>query len=259
MRTTLAACQEYIAKTTPDSLTGLVSAEKAPIRMSRVQAVSQSQDRFESGGKQIRLDCFLPEGKQKFPAVIGLYGLHGGHAGMVEPAQVLAEQGFAVFILHYLDRSGPVEFSKGAMLRHFPAWMKALWAGVSHIHQRPEVDADKTALLGFSLGAYLALASATVDGRVTAVVECSGGLPKEMKFFMRRLCPVLILHGEADPIIPVDEAYHLKEVLEARSLPYQMKIYPQVGHEFTGEVRADAVSRTVMFLKTYLENPAVKA
>jgi carboxymethylenebutenolidase len=214
--------------------------------------VSQSRDTFESGGRQIRLDCFIPEGRGPFPAVIGLYGLHGGHAAMAEPGQILAEQGFAVFVLHYLDRSGPVECSKAAMMRHSPVWMKTLWDGVSCIHRRPDVDAGKTGLFGFSLGAYLGLASAAIDGRIAAVVEGFGGLPKEMKFFMRRFCPVLILHGETDPVVPVQEAYHLKEVLEARGLPYEMKIYPGVGHGFTGEIWEDALSRAVSFLKRYL-------
>jgi carboxymethylenebutenolidase len=73
-----------------------------------------------------------------------------------------------------------------------------------------------------------------------------------MKFFMRRLCPVLILHGEADPVVPVQEAYHLKDVLEARGLPYEMQIYPGVGHGFTGTVREDALARAVAFLKKHL-------
>lgn len=220
--------------------------------MKTVYPVMQSQSSFESGGKEIRLDCFLPEAEGKFPGVIGLYGLHGGHAGMVEPARALAEQGFAVFVLHYLDRSGPVEFSKAAMMLHFPGWMKTLWDAVSYIHQRPEVDSNRTAYLGFSLGAYLALASASIDGRITAVVECFGGLPKEMKMFMRRFCPVLILHGESDPVVPVAEAYHLQEVLIKRGLRYEMKIYPGVGHGFSGEIREDAAARTAKFLKDHL-------
>lgn len=215
-------------------------------------SVSQSQATFQSGGKAIRMDCFLPQGEGRFPAVIGLYGLHGGHAGMAEPAEHLAAQGFAVFVLHYLDRTGPVEESKGAMVRHFHTWMQVLWDGVSYVHQRAEVDASKAAYFGFSLGAYLALASVAIDGRITAVVECFGGLPKEMKFFMRRLCPVLILHGEADPVVPVQEAYHLKEVLEARGLPYEMQIYPGVGHGFAGAIWEDALARTVAFLRKYL-------
>jgi poly(3-hydroxybutyrate) depolymerase len=37
--------------------------------------MTQFQATFESGGKDIRLDCFLPIGNgQQFPAVIGLHG-----------------------------------------------------------------------------------------------------------------------------------------------------------------------------------------
>ncbi|PYX14431.1 MAG: hypothetical protein DMG87_20100 [Acidobacteria bacterium] len=90
------------------------------------------------------------------------------------------------------------------------------------------------------------------NGIVRAVVEFFGGLPKEMKFFMRRLCPVLILHGEADPTVPVQEAYHLQRVLEKKRIPYEMQIYPGAGHGFEGPVWQDANARTLEFLKKHL-------
>ena len=62
----------------------------------------------------------------------------------------------------------------------------------------------------------------------------------------------LILHGEDDPVVPVQEAYNLKKVLETRGLPYEMQIYPGVGHGFTGDIRKDALTRSVAFLKIYL-------
>ena len=89
-------------------------------------------------------------------------------------------------------------------------------------------------MLGFSLGAYLALSAAAIDSRIQAVVEFFGGMPKEMKFFTRRLCPVLILHGEQDKTVPVQEAYHLQQILEKKQIPYEMKIYPGAGHGFSG-------------------------
>ena len=56
---------------------------------------SQSQLSFESGGKNIRLDCFLPTNNGRgLPAVIGLHGSGGGHGSMAEPATLLAGQGF---------------------------------------------------------------------------------------------------------------------------------------------------------------------
>ena len=198
--------------------------------------MAQSQLSFQSGGKNIRLDCFLPDIRNaKLPAVIGLYGFGGGHISMGEPAGQLAEQGFAVYVLHYFDRTGQVEAEKSALAMNFPAWMKTLWDAVSFVEQQPSVDPQRIGLVGFSLGGYLAVCGSAIDPRIKAVVEFFGGLPKEMKLFMRRLCPTLILHGEDDAIIPVSEAYYLEEVLQKKNVPYAIKIYPRIGHGFEGE------------------------
>lgn len=211
------------------------------------------QSSFESGGKAIRLDCFLPESNgQRFPAVISLHGSGGDFAGMSQPAGALAAQGFAVYVLHYFDRTGTVFADKHTIFANFPIWMKTLWDAVSHVERQPQVDPKRIALLGFSLGAYLSLSDAAIDSRICAVVEFFGGLPKEMKLFMRRLCPVLILHGEADPTVPVEEAYHLQKVLEKKNIPYEMQIYPGAGHGFTGEIWRDAAQRTLAFLNQHL-------
>jgi carboxymethylenebutenolidase len=231
-------------------------------------SVTQTQVSFESGGKDIRLDCFLPgalsgnggrasspgwAGETTVPGVIALHGSGGGHATMAAPASLLAEQGFAVYVLHYFDRTGTTEIEGlQTIFRHFPLWMKTLWDAVSFVARQPQVDAQRIGLLGFSLGAYLALSAAAIDSRIQAVVEFFGGMPKEMKFFGRRLCPVLILHGEQDKTVPVEEAYHLQQLLEKKQIAYEMQIYPGVGHGFSGEVWRDAGLRTLVFLSKHL-------
>jgi carboxymethylenebutenolidase len=223
-----------------------------------VYPVSQSELVFESGGKDIRIDCFLPSGNgHRFPAVIGLHGSGGGHVSMAEPATLLAGQGFAVYVLHYFDRTGTTYVDGlSTIARHFPAWMKTLWDSVGFVAQQPQVDPERIGLMGFSLGAYLSLSAATIDSRVRAVVEFFGGLPKEMKLFMRRLCPVLILHGEQDKTVPVEEAYHLQRLLEKKQIPYEIQIYPGVGHGFAAEIWRDAALRTLAFLNKYLRAEA---
>ena len=71
-------------------------------------SVSQSRGSFDSGGQIIGYDAFIPEtgNGSRFPAVIGLHGSAGGHATMIDPAAMLAAQGFAVYVLHYFDRTG---------------------------------------------------------------------------------------------------------------------------------------------------------
>jgi carboxymethylenebutenolidase len=193
-----------------------------------MHSITQSQASFQSGGKDIRLDCFLPDvNGQRFPAVIGLHGSGGGHASMGDPASLLAERGFAVYVLHYFDRTGTAEIDGlQTIFLHFPVWMKTLWDAVSFAAGQPQVDPERIGLLGFSLGAYLALSGAAIDSRIRAVVEFYGGMPKEMKLFTRRLCPVLILHGEQDKTVPVEEAYHLQQILEKNQIAYEIQIYP---------------------------------
>jgi dienelactone hydrolase len=216
-------------------------------------SVTQSEQVFRSGGKDIRLDCFLPEkGGQRFPAVISLHGSGGGYATMADPAGQLASQGFAVYVLHYFDRTATTYADKATIFRNFPLWMKTLWDAVTHVERQAVVDSERIALLGFSLGAYLSLSSATIDTRIKAVVEFFGGLPKEIKLFMRQIPPVLILHGDADPTVPVEEAYHLQQVLEKRGAPYEMQIYPGIGHGFSGDIWRDACIRSLSFLNRHL-------
>ncbi len=219
--------------------------------------ISQSELTFQSGGKPIRLDAYLHGSPNSpLPAVIALHGAGGNVSGMERYASALAAQGFAVYVLHYFDRTGTESADKPTILRNFPLWMKTLWDAISLVETQPQVDRERIALLGFSLGAYLSLANSAIDPRVKAVVEFFGGMPKEMHLFMRRLCPVLILHGEADQTIPVEEAYALQKLLEKKGIPYEIKIYPGAGHGFEDEIIwRDAGLRSLQFLQKYLAAP----
>jgi carboxymethylenebutenolidase len=222
--------------------------------------VIQSPTIFRSGGKTIRLDAYLPEATGgPVPAIIALHGAGRGVSGMERYAGMLAAQGFAVYLLHYFDRTGiesadkPVV--KQTIVRNFPLWMKTLWDATSFVEAQPPVNGERIALLGFSLVAYLSLANSAIDHRVKAVVEFFGGMPKEMNLFMRRLCPVLILHGEADQTVPVEEAYRVQRLLEKKGIPYEMKIYPGAGHGFESETWHDAGLRSLQFLQKHLVAP----
>ena len=220
--------------------------------------IAPSQIVFQSGGKSIRLDAYLPEAPSgQLPAVLALHGAGGNVSGMERYAGALTAQGFAVYLLHYFDRTGTDSADKPTIFRNFPLWMKTLWDAVSFVGTQPRVDRERIALLGFSLGAYLSLANSAIDPRVKAVVEFFGGMPKEMNLFMRRLCPVLILHGEADATVPVAEAYQLQKLMEKKGMAYEIKIYPGAGHGFEDQtVWRDAGLRSLDFLRKHLASQA---
>src|ERR1700691_4384028 len=90
--------------------------------------ISQSQLSFQSAGKSIRLDAYLPDGPDApIPAVIALYGSGGNVSGMERYAGTLAAEGFAVYLLQYFDRTATTYADRSIILRNFPLWMKTLW------------------------------------------------------------------------------------------------------------------------------------
>ena len=85
-----------------------------------------------------------------------------------------------------------------------------------------------------------------------AVIEFCGGLPEELAGDCTQMPPTLILHGEADNLVPVSEAYQMVELMKRTNSAYEMKIYPGVGHFFSGLTMVDAAQRTLAFLKKHL-------
>jgi dienelactone hydrolase len=122
--------------------------------------IVQSSKVFQSGGKPIRLDAYLPTATDgPVPAVIALYGAGGSVSGMERYAGLLAAQGLAVYLLHYFDRTGVESADKPTIvkqaivkqkiMRNFPLWMKTLWDATSFVETQPPVDGKRIALLGF--------------------------------------------------------------------------------------------------------------
>jgi len=215
-------------------------------------AVKHTTERFQADGRSITLERFLPETGASVPVVIGLHGSGGIHGGCTEPARFLAGHGFAVFVPHYFERTETVWADERTIRREFPAWMATVRDTIAYAESHPGTERTRIGLLGFSLGAYLALSVAAIDERVKAVVEYFGGLPEEFVSGLQRMAPVLILHGEQDSVVPVAEASRLEAVLKPLNVPYEKKIYPGAGHAFSGMALIDAAQRTLGFLRKHL-------
>jgi carboxymethylenebutenolidase len=207
---------------------------------------------FESDSHSITVQQFLPKEPGRFPAVIALHGSGGIREGWVErPASLMAGRGYSVFVVHYFERTGTVWADHGTTRQNFSEWMRTVGDAITFASQQPSVDGSRIGLLGFSLGAYLALSVASVEPRVKAVVEFFGGLPEELHGFTH-MPPVLILHGEQDRVVPVSEATRLQQLLERAGTPYEIRLYPSAGHGFNGLQLLDAGQRTIQFLQSYL-------
>ena len=222
-------------------------------------------DAFSVGGTQVTVERYEPAAfGQAFcglrPAVIILHGADGlaQHGRSYrEAAMALAQAGYSAYIVHYFDVT-PGVAARGSVQPsaiqgpNFAAWLAAVSASIQWAACQPGVDPCRIGLMGFSLGSYLALAEAARNPQVSAVVDFFGGLPPEASSMVRRLPPTLIIHGEADQVVPVTEAFRLRDILVSRGAPYSLVIYPDAGHKLPERFRQDAAQRVLRFLSSYL-------
>jgi dienelactone hydrolase len=218
--------------------------------------VRQSIGSFKSESKEISFELFEPVAPGKYPGVVMLYGSGGMTAGgplFRVTAEALAREGYVVYLPHYFEKTGTQFATRDDDVKYFATWMRTIADTIDQAKSKANVDSKRIGLIGFSLGAYLSLSVASVDNEVKAVVEYFGGLPEFFSKQLRSMPPTLILHGDADRTVPVSEAYNLETLLKGKKAPYEIKIYTQQGHGFSGSAAADAMQRTVAFFEKNLK------
>jgi dienelactone hydrolase len=214
------------------------------------------RETFISGGRAISVEIYAPADTDgPHPAVIMLHGADGLHSNAQyrTGAQAVAGAGYAVYLVHYLDRTAERRASFATVFQNFLPWTETVRDAVSWVSARPGVDPDRIGLVGISLGAALSLATAGNDRRIKALVSYFGPLPEGAVARDARLPPTLILHGAADRVVPVANAYAVESLLKEQGTPYEMKVYPGQGHGFTGAAHADATRVVLAFLERHLE------
>jgi carboxymethylenebutenolidase len=217
--------------------------------------VTERNEVFISGGKKIKVETFVPPGAGRVPTVIVLHSSAGTIAGKKELVAVcreIAADGKMALLVHYYNRTGTLWSGDEKIDRLWPTWADTVKNSVSYAISHPRSRPDSIGMFGYSLGAFLAVAVASQDARVSAVVEVAGGIFDTPRPTLRRMPSLLILHGRADERVPVDRAFELTR--EARRLGErpEIKIYAGEGHVLSEEAMADAISRTLRFFRENL-------
>lgn len=73
-----------------------------------------------------------------------------------------------------------------------------------------------------------------------------------LRYVKSTSCPTLILHGDADAVVPYQQAELLKNKLQQLNVPHRYRLYPGEGHGLDG-VTLDAVNEIVTFLTTHVK------
>lgn len=163
-------------------------------------------------------------------------------------AQTIAANNYTVLFLHYFDATDTSSASPG----NYVAWEKAVNDLVSECKSNSRWAGRKIGILGFSLGASVALATGSQKVPVDAVAEWYGSLPDEFFYKLKGMPPLLILHGAHDDNIPVANAKQLSQLCAMKRFECESYIYSDQGHGFIPPAYEDAVKRTLDFFSRRL-------
>jgi phospholipase/carboxylesterase len=98
---------------------------------------------------------------------------------------------------------------------------------------RLALPADAYALVGFSQGAMTALFTGLRRAAAPrAILAFSGALiaPESLAAELAHRPPVLLVHGEADDVVPVDRSRAAEAALRAAGVPVEATYVPRLGH-----------------------------
>jgi len=226
------------------------------------EAISQIETEdlvFTSDGKQIGvqawrapLDCA--------PAIIVLHGagvVDAGYRYVSRLGQTVAAHGFHAFFVEYFDRTGTTYANDAVIKTHSQIWLETIHEAVDFVAAQPGVDADGIGMLGYSLGGFLAVAHTARDERIHAVVELAGGINAETAAAVRRLPPMLIVHGREDPRVSFHNAIELQSLCEKLRSPVQTLILPGERHTLSPGAALVAVCQAMRFFDEHLKCGAV--
>lgn len=247
--------------------TGLASVRRAAwalawLAIALAAAPCQAQVRkavvkYKSGDQKVTLECFVPTTPGRHPTVLLLHGSGGLEQAtgplFREAAAGFAQNGYVALIPHYFD-STKHGIGKPLKTGEYEAMLESLKDAIQYAVAQPEVDADRFAILGLSMGSNLGTLLAVGDPRIKALACWSGAYPPRKP--SPKLPPLLIIHGANDTSTPTDLVRKFEEGLKEQKMPHEVQIYRGIGHNFDVARFRDAADRTLTFFDQYIDAPA---
>lgn len=104
---------------------------------------------------------------------------------------------------------------------------------IDHVMESHGINEDKVALVGFSQGTMMSLQTAPRrEKQLAGVVGFSGALLGEAAFAaeLKSRPPVTLVHGTADPVVPIEASRLAKGTLEANGIEVTLTERPNLQH-----------------------------
>jgi len=189
---------------------------------------------------------YKDSGQQKRPAVLVVHEWWGLNDYSKRRARELADLGYVAMAVDMFGNgqtaSSPDEAMKlaGPFYQNPQLTKTRLDAALAKLKTYPQVDTSNIAAIGYCYGGYTVLNAAKLGEPLKGVVSFHGnlgGVKPDKNLLKAR---VLVLHGEADPIVKQDEVSQFRKQMDSVGANYTFKSFPNAKHAFTNPA-ADSV------------------
>jgi carboxymethylenebutenolidase len=210
-------------------------------------AVTGDTVQFVSDGQTIRgyLARSLPGPR---PGLIVLHEWWGLNEQTINTTRRFAQAGYTALAVDQYSRQGytvtkdPNEASQLMNGMSSQRVLRDINAAIRYLKATGVADPLRIGMVGYSLGAMMALTMANHNSDLKAVVAYCGKTPpvENIESF---LCPVQFHHAAKDGWVTGKEVDALKQGLEKEGKPSEVLIYPQADHAFYNDARPDVYRR----------------
>jgi len=217
--------------------------------------ITVTKSTLRLGRADIRVEVFEAPGGKERPVILVLHGAGGTLLDGPEMRRVsrdLAAAGNAVYLVRYFESTGTLFARDAAMQKNFNIWLATVRGAIVAIQQARN-DSAPVGVYGYSLGGFLALAAASDNPRVGAVVEHAGGVWNSRMERIGKMPPVLMIHGKRDARVPFEKyAEPLIPVLRERGAAVETRFFSAEGHGFTPATMSLTREAAARFFRRHL-------
>jgi carboxymethylenebutenolidase len=221
---------------------------------------------YKSGDETVSGFLATPAGKGPFPAVIVIQEWWGLDDWVKDQARALAKEGYVALAPDlYRGKVTSKQEEAHQLMSGLPAdrAMRDLKAAFAYLSGRPDVKKDKIGAIGWCMGGRYALALATEEPKLAAVVAYYGAPPTDAAAIAHIKAPILGNFGAEDKGPSPEQVKAFEAALKKAGKAADFKIYEGAPHAFANpnnpwsgyrEAEAkDAWARTVAFFAQHLK------
>lgn len=184
---------------------------------------------------------FSPDGASSaLPVVLVCPAWDGVIPEVMDKAARIADQGYIAMVVDVLgegdtkDDIAELEATLGPFMMDRSMLLRRLLAAVDAAKTIPGADSSRMAVIGYCFGGLCALDLARSGcADIRAAVSLHGGLLGNDLGSDPINAPILILHGQDDPLVPPEQVAAFQREMNERQADWQLIAYGNTVHAFT--------------------------